>query len=89
MGLLLRLRIVIATYVTVGAIGVVYAKLQSPLIEAGKSGGQFEGFLSDRIADLDALLPIVLGLLVLGVTVWFVVATVQNERTESRTVRRP
>jgi len=89
MGLFLRLRILLGSYITIGAVAYVYAELQAPLIEKGKSGGELSGFLSGRIADFDSLLPLVLTLMLLGVTVWFVIATVQSERTENRRVRQP
>jgi hypothetical protein len=89
MALLARLRILVASYVTIGAVAYIYAELQAPLIEKGKPGGEFEGFLSERIADFDGILPVILTLLLLGITVWFVIATIQNEKTERRQVRQP
>lgn len=82
MGLLSRLQIVVATVVSVGVVAVIYGELQSILIEPAKNGGKHEGFLSDQIAQLDTLMPILLSFLLLGVVTWFIVATVQNERTQ-------
>jgi len=89
MGFFLRLRVLVATIITIGAVGIVYARLKEPLISEAKSGGQFGGFLSNRVAQLDALIPVILSALLLGVVVWFVAATILSERTESREVRRP
>lgn len=89
MGFFLRLRVLTGTIVTVGAVGLVYARLQNPLIEKAKTGGEYAGFLSNRVDQLDALVPVILSAILLGVVLWFVAATILSERTERREVRRP
>lgn len=87
MGLLARLQATIAVIVSISMVAIIYAKLQDPLISKAKSGGKWAGFMSKRVKDVDQLLPVVLALLLLGIVVWFVVSTVQSEKTKQ--VRQP
>ena len=89
MGMLRRLQILTASTVSIGMVAIIYARLQDTLIEPAKEGGKYEGFLSQRVAEIDAVAPIVLALLLLGIVIWFMVATVQRERTERGKLKQP
>jgi len=84
MGLISRLQVVIATVVSVGAVGIMYATVGQRLVSLGESGGKHEGFLSGMVTNIDTVVPLTLVVILLAVIAWFVVATVQEERSVSR-----
>jgi hypothetical protein len=88
MGVLARLRVLIATVVTVAAVGVAFSRVGTRLLDGLKQGGQFNGpFSSEAVLQIETVFPLLLSAVLLAVVIWFLASPVQEER--SRTRRRP
>jgi hypothetical protein len=81
---LVRLRATVAVIIGISAIALVYAEVGLPLLRLVEPGGKHEGFLSDTVANLETVVPIVLTGLLLGIVLWLVYGQVQDERTVRR-----
>ena len=81
MGLFGRIRVVAATVIGVGFIGVVFNDVARPLISDVE---QQDGPFSSLAGQVETIVPLVLVMLLLAVLVWFVVSSVQEERAVNR-----
>lgn len=79
------LRVVVATIVAVSAVALLYVEVAVPIIDMGSGDGAFTGPFSVIVTRVETMVPLVIALLLLGIVIWMVVSTVQQERT----VRRP
>jgi hypothetical protein len=85
MGFFARFQIVVATVVSVGVVAVIVQNVGSTISNLIDPDGPF-GIISQQVQNLG---PVVLSLLLLAIVVWFMVSTVQEERTvETRRRRR-
>ena len=87
MGQWLRIKFVFYAIVTCATVGVVYAQVGMPLIEMlDVRDGPF-AFVGGQI---ETVIPLILGLLLLASVVYLVVGNVQDERSraEVRRLRR-
>jgi hypothetical protein len=84
----LRMAFVFQAIVAIATIAVIYARAAKPLVKMGTSGN-FQGFLSTPISQLDTVVPLVLAFLLLGTVVWFVAGGVRDEQSVNRRRPRP
>lgn len=81
MGLFGRLKIVMVTTIGVGFLGIIFNELGRDLIQRIK---EQDGPFSALAGQVETMVPLVLVLLLLGVLAWFLVSSVQEERTVDR-----
>lgn len=81
MGLFGRLKIVMVTTIGVGFLGIIFNELGRDLIQRIKDQ---DGPFSALAGQVETMVPLVLVLLLLGVLAWFLVSSVQEERTVDR-----
>jgi len=85
MGFFSRFGIVVGTVVSVGVVAIVLQNVGQTIAGRIDPDAPF-GEIAGQVQDLG---PIVLSLLLLAIVVWFIVSTVQEERTvETRRRRR-
>lgn len=84
MSFIARVQITLATVVAVGFVGLLYIEIGLPLINMAT--GEFDGPFSDIANQIGTVIPLVLSLLLLGIVVWLIASSVQEERR--RRVRR-
>lgn len=85
MGVFGRIRILAGGVISVGFVGVVFNEVGRGLIERVK--GQ-DGPFSQLAGQVESVVPLVLVMLLLAIIVWFIVSSVQEERTVQRRPRR-
>jgi uncharacterized BrkB/YihY/UPF0761 family membrane protein len=74
----------------VGVLGLVWFRIVSPhFIPMLAEGGQYHGPLSAPIMNLQTVVYAVLGLLLFGGFIWFIISTVREERSRQPNQRRP
>ena len=74
----------------VAILGLVWFRIVSPnFIPMLEEGGKYHGPLSAPIMNLGTVVFAVLGLLLFGGFIWFVISTVREERSRRPTQRRP
>lgn len=88
MSLLRRLQVVIATIVSIGMVGILYAEVGTKLVNMGTGDGDSTGPFSDVISQVDTVWQLVLVLILLGIVVWFIVGSVKEEQTVRRRPRQ-
>ena len=88
MSLLRRLQVVVATIVTIGMVGIIYAEVGTKLVNMGTGDGDSTGPFSEIISQVDTAWQLVLVVLLLGIVVWFIVGSVKEEQTVRRRPRR-
>lgn len=85
MGFFSRFSIVVGTVISVGVVAIVLQRVGETIVPRIDSDAPF-GELAGQVQNLG---PIVLSLMLLAIVVWFIVSTVQEERTvETRRRRR-
>ncbi len=80
-------RVVVYSLLSLAVVGTVYSELL-PLFDMATSGGEFEGFLSPTIANLETMVPLVLAAMALGIVLWYLVSGAQEEKTRQQVRRR-
>jgi len=84
MSFVARIQITLATIIAVGFVGLLYIEIGLPLINMAT--GEFSGPFSSVANQIDTVVPLVLSLILLGMVVWLIASSVQEERR--RRVRR-
>lgn len=87
MGVLARLRVLLAVSMSLGVVAIIFAAVGQRLIRLGGTDGQFSGFLSPVVERVGTIIPVLLAGLLLAIILWFLASSVQEERTRTR--RRP
>jgi len=72
---------------SLAALATIYTELL-PLFDMAGTGGQFSGFLSPTIDNLQTLIPLIISALALGIVLWYLVSGAQEERARNRVRRR-
>lgn len=86
MSFLARIRVTLAVLISASLIGLLYVEVALPLINMGTGDGQFTGPFSDVLSQVETVVPLVISLLLLGIVVWLLASSVQEETR--RRVRR-
>jgi hypothetical protein len=85
----LRLAVMFKVLIGLAVLGILYATAGQQLLALVKPGQQFSGFMSSTVANIETVVPLVIAVLALGFTLWYIVSTVRQERTvEPRRPRR-
>jgi len=87
MGIFGRAMVVFAAFFSLATVAYVYSAIEPWLIEPAKEGGMFAGPFSDVAVWMQALVPTLIAVLLLGYLTWMVVGGAQEERNVRR-VRR-
>jgi hypothetical protein len=80
MGLMRRLQVLLGVTIANASAGIVYATAGQQLLARAGTGGTNAGFLSGTVDQLDVVVPLVLGIFQLGIILWFMVSSVEEER---------
>jgi multisubunit Na+/H+ antiporter MnhC subunit len=84
MGFFSRFQIVVATIISGGVVAVIIQNVGTVISDAIDANGPF----GEVASQAQTLGPIVIAVLMLSILVWFIVSTVQEERTVETTRRR-
>jgi len=81
MGLFGRMRVLAATIIGVGFVGIIFNELGRDLIKRVRDQN---GPFSSLAGQVETMVPLVLVLLLVAVVVWFVASSIQEERAVDR-----
>jgi len=79
--------VLIVSVMALGLLSMLYARVAQPLLALVEPGGEFEGFLTDTVTQIDVVVPALIAGMLLAMVMWFLASSVQEE--QSRTRRRP
>jgi len=80
-------KVTVYSILSLAVVGVVYSELQ-PLIDKVTGDGVHSGFLSEQIAQMNTLIPLLIAAMAVGIVLWMLVVGAQEERTKQRKPRR-
>jgi|APHM01.1.fsa_nt_gi hypothetical protein len=84
MGFFARFQILVGTTVSIGVVAIVVQNVFPIVTDLSDPNDTFSG-LQTQITDLG---PLVLALMLLAILAWFIISTVQEERTVEEVRRR-
>lgn len=86
MGFLGRLLFSTQGVIAIAALGIIFARVVMPIINMGQSDG---GPYTPVLDQLETLVPLLIGALLLFIPVWFIVSGARQERARQQNQRPP
>lgn len=83
----LRMAVMLKVMIGLALLGILFATAGKELLALAGPGGQFAGFMSPAVAHIDTVMPLVISVVALGHVIWYIISTVQEERTVARRKR--